>query len=101
MGQEDDPGAVVDAELRVYGVPNLRVADGSIMPTIVSGNTNAPIIMIAEKVADMIKLHWEQYKPGYLEEGELVGSAPATGTMAEQHHVQVNGIKVTGRTARA
>ncbi|MGB7431741.1 MAG: choline dehydrogenase [Ahrensia sp.] len=50
-----DPKAVVDARLRVQGVDGLRVADCSIMPTIVSGNTNAPAIMIGEKVSDMIR----------------------------------------------
>ena len=49
-----DAMAVVDARLRVHGVKNLRVADASIMPTIVSGNTNAPTIMIGEKASDLI-----------------------------------------------
>ncbi len=50
----NDPQAVVDAALRVHGVEALRVADASIMPTITSGNTNAPTIMIAEKASDLV-----------------------------------------------
>ena len=55
MGPPDDPRAVTDPELRVYGVPNLRVVDLSVMPEVISGNTATPAMMIGEKAAEMIK----------------------------------------------
>ncbi len=55
MGRADDPMAVVDSELRVIGVHGLRVVDGSVMPFITSGNCNSPIIMIADRAADLIR----------------------------------------------
>jgi choline dehydrogenase len=54
MGLANDPRAVVDERLRVFGLDRLRVVDASVMPTITSGNTNSPTIMIAEKGAKMI-----------------------------------------------
>ena len=55
MGRADEAGAVVDSHLRVHGVAGLRVVDASIMPTITSGNTNAPVLMIAERAAEWIR----------------------------------------------
>jgi 4-pyridoxate dehydrogenase len=55
MGREGDPTTVVDPELRVLGVDALRVVDASVMPDLVGGNINAPVIMIAEKAADLVR----------------------------------------------
>lgn len=60
MGPYWDPTAVVDPQLRVYGIRGLRVIDASVMPKLVGANTNAPAIMIGEKGADMIKDFWIQ-----------------------------------------
>ena len=55
MGPSTDPQAVVDARLRVHGIEQLRVVDASIMPTITSGNTNSPTLMIAERASELIR----------------------------------------------
>jgi choline dehydrogenase-like flavoprotein len=57
MGPASDPMAVVDAELRVHGVAGLRVADASIMPDIIGGNTSAPAMMIGERAAAFVLGH--------------------------------------------
>lgn len=58
MGNRVENGAVVDPDLKVHGVRGLRVADASVMPKIVTGNTNASAIMLGEKAADLIRLNW-------------------------------------------
>jgi len=54
MGRDDDPMAVVDSQMRVRGISGLRVIDAGVMPTITSGNTNSPTLMLAEKAAEWI-----------------------------------------------
>ena len=60
MGPASDPMAVVDARLRVHGVQRLRVVDASVMPTITSGNTNSPTLMIAERAAEWVQQDAQQ-----------------------------------------
>lgn len=67
MGPSGDPSAVVDSRLKVKKVSGLRVVDGSIMPVIVSGNTNAPIMMIGEKASDLITEDWLKKKSKHTE----------------------------------
>jgi choline dehydrogenase len=55
MGRADDPQAVVDPSLRVRGIDALRVIDASVMPTITSGNTNSPTLMIAERGSELVR----------------------------------------------
>jgi choline dehydrogenase len=69
----DDPGAVVDRQLRVRGVEALRVVDASVMPTVPRGNTNAPVIALAERAADLIRGR----TPLASQQAELPEAAPA------------------------
>ena len=58
MGPEKDEMAVVDSKLAVHGISGLRIADSSIIPSPISGNNHAPIVMIAERCADFVKDFW-------------------------------------------
>ncbi len=72
MGKHDDPTAVVDSELRVRSVQGLRVVDGSVMPFITSGNCNSPIIMIADRAADLIRAQRSEERIVRLDTPEIV-----------------------------
>ena len=62
MGPKTDRQAVVDPQLNVYGVSGLRIGDASIMPDVVSANTNAATIMIGEKLSDFVKNQWSNFE---------------------------------------
>lgn len=62
MGPEGDPLAVIDPELRVYGIKRLRVVDSSVIPQTISAHTHAPAMMIGEKAADLLKFAWSETK---------------------------------------
>ena len=76
MGPPTDTEAVVNHELKVYGVRGLRVIDASIMPKIPSGNTNAPVIMVGEKGADLIKEYWYGYQKSKRKKREIYEDWP-------------------------
>jgi len=82
MGNDDM--AVVDAQARVHGIDNLRVVDASIMPEIVSGNLNAPVIMLAEKIADLVR-----GRPALPPEAEPY----QTGPVCKRAHPQAQGVQ--------
>ena len=63
MGVAGDDLAVVDSDLKVLGAENLRVVDASAMPDLIGGNINAPVIMLAEKAADLIAGRWRSRSP--------------------------------------
>ncbi|OYX65222.1 MAG: hypothetical protein B7Y88_09595 [Sphingomonadales bacterium 32-64-17] len=81
MGAADDPGAVVDPQLRLRGIAGLRVADASVMPSVIGGNTNAPCVMIGEKCADFV-LGKAQLTPAQLPEESVARYKPNTAVVA-------------------
>ncbi len=94
MGAANDAEVVVDPECCVYGVDGLRVADASVMPCIVSANTNIPTIMIAERVAEFIRRRWPAPQfhavidcgtPGDARQRERQAQQRAHGEIAQDH----------------
>ena len=95
MGADDDAMAVCDSRLRVRGVDNLRVVDASVFPYVTNGNIYAPVMMVAEKAADLVKLKEHHKTLGYrllLDENVLIekgGQNSASDAFSRQPDTQL------------
>lgn len=98
MGPDPTNGAVVDRKLRVHGISGLRVADASIMPRVVGGNTNAPSIMIGEKAFDLINEFWKISSRSNSAEARILDQSKSLDDEKEPVLASKNGPKVDTTT---